>query len=322
MKQNNQYNKSVELIEAMENVLGYAPGFRAIHAGGRFYHGVFKATDIAKTYSKAIHLQGDEIPVTVRFSKGGTDPDSFFGPTLGMATRFYLPNGVSMNTVMLNMKLFFANSPEQLLKLLEAGMPLGEGTGPNLEGIKKFASENANVGYALNLVSEREGPVSFANTAFWAHHTFLYRNEDNKVVPARSSWIPVSGVLGRPAAELAAESIDVLYIELEERLAREKIMFDLVLELAEPNDPIDDPSAPWPADRKTVVIGRLTISERADEKAFTDPIMNHDPTQLTEGIETTDDPVLHARRGVYEASVAKRTGGWKGTTGGCPFGHG
>jgi catalase len=40
--------------------------------------------------------------------------------------------------------------------------------------------------------------------------------------------------------------------------------------------------------------------------------MLHDPTRVTDGIETSDDPILQARRGVYEASVAHRTGGWKG----------
>jgi hypothetical protein len=31
--------------------------------------------------------------------------------------------------------------------------------------------------------------------------------------------------------------------------------------------------------------------------------MLHDPTRLTDGIEPSDDPVLAARRGVYELSV-------------------
>ncbi|WP_316804483.1 catalase [Pedobacter nototheniae] len=321
MTQKNQYNKGVDLVEKMGEVLGYAPGFRAIHAGGRFYHGIFKATDIAKTYSKAVHLQGDNTPVTVRFSKGGVNPDAPFGATLGMATRFYLPNGMVMNTVMLNIKYFFANSPEQLLELLESATPTEPGGAPNMAGVQKYTSEHPNVGYALKLLTEREEPVSFAASLFNSPHTFLYRNANDEVTPARSSWVPLADVLSRPVGELSTESIDLLYTELEERLTKGKVEFDLVLEIAGPNDSTDDPSAPWPADRKKVVIGRLTISERANEADFTDPIMNHDPTQLTDGIETSADPVLHARRGVYEASVAKRTGGWKGAEK-CPFGHG
>jgi catalase len=53
-------------------------------------------------------------------------------------------------------------------------------------------------------------------------------------------------------------------------------------------------------------------------------VMLHDPTRLTDGIEASDDPVLAVRRGVYEVSVAHRTGGWKGRLaalqrGGSPF---
>lgn len=60
--------------------------------------------------------------------------------------------------------------------------------------------------------------------------------------------------------------------------------------------------------------------------AIGDPVMMHDPTRLTAGIEPSDDPVLAVRRGVYEVSVAHRTGGWKGSLAaleraGCPFGH-
>jgi catalase len=46
-----------------------------------------------------------------------------------------------------------------------------------------------------------------------------------------------------------------------------------------------------------------------------DPEMNHDPTKVTDGIELNDDPIIEARRGVYEASAAYRTGGWHS----CPF---
>ena len=58
-----------------------------------------------------------------------------------------------------------------------------------------------------------------------------------------------------------------------------------------------------------------------------DPVMMHDPTRVTDGIELSDDPILAARRGIYEVSVAHRTGGWKGhqaslDRAGCPFGGG
>ncbi len=41
-------------------------------------------------------------------------------------------------------------------------------------------------------------------------------------------------------------------------------------------------------------------------------MMLHDPTRLTDDIEALDDPILAVSRGVYDVSVAHRTGGWKG----------
>ena len=51
------------------------------------------------------------------------------------------------------------------------------------------------------------------------------------------------------------------------------------------------------------------------EEEIGDPVMNHDPTVLTDGVEATDDPILQMRRGIYEVSAAQRSGGWHG----CPF---
>jgi catalase len=73
-----------------------------------------------------------------------------------------------------------------------------------------------------------------------------------------------------------------------------------------------------------VIIGRLEIIRTTTVEEIGDPVMLHDPTRLTDGIEASDDPVLAVRRGVYELSVAYRTGGWKGRLaalqrGGSPF---
>jgi catalase len=76
-------------------------------------------------------MQGDEIPASVRFSKGGGNPDASFTATVGMATRFYLPNGRNTNLVMLSQLLFLVNTPEKLLEGVAAAMPAEPGGPPN-----------------------------------------------------------------------------------------------------------------------------------------------------------------------------------------------
>src|ERR1700683_1742311 len=89
-----------------------------------------------------------------------------------------------------------------------------------------------------------------------------------------------------------------------------RVKYSLTLEFAEPGDPLDDPTQVWPAGRKQVVIGHLEVITATSIEEIGDPIMLHDPTRITDGIELSDDPIVQVRRGVYEVSAATRTGGW------------
>lgn len=311
MSQKSQYDHADDIVRKIGKVLGYFPGFRTLHADGRLYKGSFRANEDAAGFSRAVHLQGDEIPITVRFSKGGGDPYAHFSNTVGMATRFYLPDGRVTNMVMLSQQLFIANTVEQFLALLESGMPT-EPNGPiNKAGLQQFLAKNPNSAAVFKMRSETPAPVSFAHTQFNSVHAFLFVNREGKVTPARSHWVPVAGIKGQGAEVLKEADIHVLFAELEERLLRERVLFDLELELAETGDPLNDATALWPAGRKRVVIGRLELTGTITEEEIGDRLMNHDPTTLTDGIEPTDDPILQIRRGVYEASAAQRSGGWK-----------
>ncbi len=317
MPQNSQYKHSGEIVEKIGKILGYFPGYRSLHADGRFYQGTFRANPTAREYTRAVHLQGDEIPVTVRFSKGGGDPYAHFSSTVGMATRFYLPRGGVTNLVMLSQKLFIANTIDQFMGLLEAGMPTEPGGPVNKAGLQKFLGVNPNSLAVFRMRGASPAPVSFAHTEFNSVHAFLYINTLNVTTPARCHWVPVAGIQGQPADKISQEDTDILYKELEERLTKEPVNFDLELELAEPGDPLNDATALWPEDRRRIVIGRMTLSGPITEDELNDKVMNHDPTTLTDGIDPTDDPILQIRRGVYEVSAARRMGAKQG----CPFGH-
>jgi catalase len=86
----------------------------------------------------------------------------------------------------------------------------------------------------------------------------------------------------------------------------------------------DDPSAFWPDERERVVVGRLELDRPITLEEIGDPVMMHDPTQVTDGIEVSpDDQIMTARRGTYLYSVAQRAGGWQQKSSrlaqGCPF---
>lgn len=311
MTQNSQYRLAAEIVEKIHAVLGKFEGYRTLHADGRFYRGSFRASANAAGYTRAVHMRGAEIPVTVRFSKGGGDPFAHFSATVGMATRFYLPDGRVTNLVMLSQKLFVARSIDQFIALVEAAAPLTPGGPVNLEGLRAILPDHPNAAAVFKMRSESLAPVSFAHTTFHAVHAFNLVNVAGQVTPARFHWSPVAGEEGQPAADLGALDVAVLFDELAARLTREPVAFDLVLELAEPEDILDDPTHLWPEGRRRVTIGRLTLVAPTSEAEIGDRVMNHDPSMLVDGIEPTGDPILQIRRGVYEVSAALRSGGWR-----------
>jgi catalase len=312
-----QFRDAEEFVAKIRAVLGNFAGYRVLHADGRMFHGSFKANDKARQYSRALHLQGDEVPVTVRISKGGGDPFAHFGNTLGLATRFYLPNGRYTNLVMLSQKLFVVNSLEQLHAILDAAAPLTPGGPMNKEGLMAFLPRNPNTAAVLKMRSVTPAPAGFAFSQFHAVHAFRWIDANNRETVVRCHWEPVAGVKSRDLAGLAAADTEVLFDEFAAGLKTAVAEWDLVLEFAEPGDPTNDATALWPEGRRRETVGRIRITAPITEAEIGDLVMNHDPTVLTDGIEATDDPILQIRRGIYEVSAAGRTGGWHG----CPFAH-
>lgn len=314
--------KLVGLIH--ENFQGFHPGYRDVHASGRYYAASFVATPAAKSLSRAAHLQGQPVPVTVRHSVSASgDPLGPVGAP-SMAVKFYLPNGTVTDLIMLQVPLFPIRTPEETAEFLEAIKPdVANGT-PNIEKLKSFASTRPWVAHALKEIAAIQPPVSFAQTAFHALHAFRFVNAANEAQYGRYHFEPVAGVAGQTKEELLSHPLTYLYEELEARLRNAPVEFDLILQIAGEGDSLDDPNAPWPEDRTRVSLGRLTVIRPTTIEEIGDPVMLHDPTRLTDGIEASDDPILAARRGIYEVSIANRTGGWKGRESpwgpvGCPF---
>ena len=176
----------------------------------------------------------------------------------------------------------------------------------------QFLASRPWIANAFKIAKNLPAPVSFAQTVFHAIHAFRFVNAADEAQYARYHWEPEAGEAGQTLEELQKQPPSYLFEELEARLRKAPVVFNLVLQLAKDGDPTDDPTAPWPDDRPRVAIGRLELVRPTTVEEIGDPVMLHDPTRLTDGIEPSDDPSLGCRRGVYEVSVAHRTGGWKG----------
>lgn len=79
-----------------------------------------------------------------------------------------------------------------------------------------------------------------------------------------------------------------------------------MLTVGAPSDPLDDATLPWPADRRAIDAGTLTLASIETEHAGNARDVNFDPLVLPPGIERSDDPLLSPRSAVYAASYRVR----------------
>src|SRR5258708_7362613 len=83
------------IVDVQRAMAGPHPGFRTVHAKGIVCTGTFTATAQARQVTRAGHLQGQAVTVTVRFSNSSGDPNIHDGVpnARGMAVKFHLPGG-------------------------------------------------------------------------------------------------------------------------------------------------------------------------------------------------------------------------------------
>ena len=107
--------------------------------------------------------------------------------------------------------------------------------------------------------------------------------------------------------ELASRPPDFLAEEITQRVAAGPQRWDLVITLANPGDPTSDSTKPWPADRRTVNVGTLTVQRIEPEPDGPCRDINYDPSVLPSGMSTSDDPIPAARSAAYAVSYDRRT---------------
>src|SRR4051794_24966459 len=109
-------------VNAINDVSGRFDGHRAAHAKGTLLSGTFTATPGAARLTRAAHMQGEPVRVTVRFSNGGGNPEipDYAREGRGMAVKFYGPDGSKTDIVALTLPSFFVRTPEDFLEFTKA----------------------------------------------------------------------------------------------------------------------------------------------------------------------------------------------------------
>lgn len=296
---------SRQIVDAMGKIHGIHDGFRAVHAKGSCCKGTFVATPEAATLCVAPHFQGEEIPVTVRFSNGSGKPTRADGAKdeRGMAVKFHLPDGATTDIVSLTLPVFFVRNPEDFFAFLQAQEPDPETGKPDLNRVQAFVDAHPETQMAIGFVLFNMAPASYANCSFNSLHAFKMRGPDGTERFVRYRWEAEAGEATLTDEETRALGRDYLQQDLEKRLESETISYDLSFQIGEEEDDPTDPTVAWPPERKMVPAGRLTITDYIGTEC--EPMI-FDPGRLIDGIEPSDDLILAARSPAYSVSFERR----------------
>jgi catalase len=303
-------NLYVQIVDAANELYGAHPHSRALHAKGTWCAGTFTATPEAAELCRAAHFQGAPTPALIRFSNASGDPnsDDWQRDSRGLAVRFRPPGGAEADILAVTTPAFVARTPEDFLQLIRLRKPDPETGHPDWEKLGAFLADHPEAQTAVQWTLNAEPPASFATQVYHSPHTFRLRDADGDPTLVRYRWRPEAGEATIPDDEAKARGRDYLRAELAERLAGGPARFDLKLQIPVEVDPIDDPTAVWPDDRERVNAGRLEITELVDDPERGDHIEVFDPTRTGDGVELSDDAILHARRRAYSVSAYRRLG--------------
>ena len=296
---------SVRLVDAINAVAGVHAGHRAVHAKGTCATGTFTASAGAAKLSRAAHFQNDPVPVTVRFSNGGGNPGAHDGDQdgRGMAVKFHLPDGSSTDIVSLTLPIFFVRTPEAFLEFMAARVPDPETGAPDMEKVGAFLADHPEAHAAVGLSLAAAPPASYAQLRYHSVHAFRLLDHAGEGRFVRYRIDPEAGEATLTNEEAQALPSGYLAEELASRCAAGPVAFTLFAQLAGEGDPTDDPTAAWPDEREVVELGRIELTEATGAGCEG---MVFDPTNVTDGIECSDDKILHARSGAYSVSYARR----------------
>lgn len=292
-----------QMIDELNGVFGRHEGCRTLHAKGQNFAGTFTATPEAKTLTRAGHMQGGPVKVTVRLSNGNGNPhEPDNAPDVrGMAVKFYLPDGSRTDIVAQTVSRSPTRTPEDFIALIKAS----ERKPSSAIMLPLFLVTHPETVKALPAVAAgSKPPASYATIRYHAFHAFKWVDAEGGERHVRYTFVPEQ----EPDESKRRRGPDYLHEEIRERIARGPIRFRLDLTIAGPGDEVDDATAQWPKDREIVTAGTLEITGFDTEREKGDDILLFDPTRVVDGIELTADPILLFRTHAYSVSLERRSG--------------
>ncbi|KAH7104975.1 catalase related subgroup [Auriculariales sp. MPI-PUGE-AT-0066] len=296
---------SDKIVKTLDKVFGGEhPGHRAAHARGVLLSGSFAPTPAAAQLSTVPHFNTPSTVVTARFSSStglpkipDTDPNA---EPRGFAVRFELAPHKHTDIVAHSTNAFPTRTADEFLEFFEAVISAQAGGPP----VSDFVSARPSV--VKFVTTPKPTPASFGTEAYFALSAFKFTNASGVSRYGRYTWQPVAGLAHLTPEERDARGESFLFEEIEERVSKGPVKFELSLQLANEGDATDDVTLHWPEDRERVVLGTLSLDKIVPENAKEQKHIIFDPIPRIDGIEPSADPLFEVRAAVYLISGRRR----------------
>jgi len=298
----------VRLVDQMNAIYGAHPGVRANHAKGAVFEGLFTPAADAGALSSAVFLKGAPTPLVIRFSNSGGVPDApdihpSTGGVRGMAVKFHLADGSEADIICISANGFPVATGEDFLALLQAVAASGPGV-PKPTPVEKFlASHPAALAF---VTTPRPVAVSYGTQPFFGVNAFKFSNAQGTVKFGRYRIVPESGAAFVSDEEAAKRPPNALADNLRASLDQGPVKFRLLVQLAAADDPTTDATKVWPDSRPTVELGEIAVTKALDTQKVEKALLFL-PTNVTTGIDPSDDPIIATRTEAYAESFGRRS---------------
>lgn len=271
------------------------------HAKGLCTSGTFVPASAANEVFAIPFFTQKEIDVTARFSLGGTNPNASDKSSGRFMSLKIDGDKENLNFVTTNAEVFFASN---LNEFYHFQRKIKDGPA----GRQWLIDNQPNAKAFLTYTNALPITASFAGNRYFGVNSFIFTTQNGQTVPGRWFFEPTADAKILTSVELSQLSDDFLEVELLSSIKKQPATWDLYVQLAQPEDQINDPTVLWPDTRQRVLVGRLNIdglrdSDRAVQKC-SEGIFN--PILLPKGIVPSDDPILHARTPAYVESLIRR----------------
>jgi catalase len=297
-------------VDALQvNNGGVYEGYRRAHAKGVCFVGHFESNGQGASLSMApVFANGSNTPVIGRFATGAGNPyaaDSSV-PVRSMALSYQLADGQVWRSGMNSVPFQIIGTPAAFYEFGIANRPDPATGKPDPATLASFAAAHPELQRFREAMSHWPITDSFANSTFNGVNTFRFVDAQGGHHNVRWIMKPQAPIVALDKNALNQLPTDFLSADLHQRLQQGSIRFDLIVTEAQPGDPIDDSSKPWPADRPTTQVGTLIIERDMAQADGPCRDINFNPLILPKGIEPSNDPILAARGAVYAESFNRR----------------